>query len=67
MEISATLSANFITAHPYISAGVLLYVVLIGFFVYAVKTAPLVDADENIIEHKGDELDITIEDLMNMR
>ena len=67
MELSAILIASFIREHPYISAGILLYFGLVGFFVYAVKTAPLVDADENIIEHKGDELDITIEDLMNMR
>lgn len=56
MEIAAMLSANFIIEHPYISAGVLLYAVLIGFVVYAMKTAPLVDADDNIIQNTGDEL-----------
>jgi len=56
MEISAMLSANIISEHPYISAGICFYLLIIGWVVYAMKTAPLVDADDNIIENTGDEL-----------
>ena len=67
MEICTMLYANFISNHPYITCGVLLYALVIAWVVYQMKIAPTVDDNEKIIQHKGDEIDITLEDLMNMR
>ena len=56
MELSAILIASFIREHPYISAGILLYFGLVGFFVYAMKTAPRADKDGKTAENVDDEV-----------